>query len=288
MSIVNRKITTVDNNKSFYFSASSFKAKGQPTKKARANFEVMKPTQQCNNVGVVVEEYKNDPTVDYSSDPIAEKYIEKLTNKNECYICGQRIDKNKVNPGQGPLGSECEHILTASTIAMLTGLAGNPTHTAKNQIGDIYCIKIEEMFSILKKNSLQGDKYDELLNEYKKFRGELFPYLYDWAHPACNRLKCALPFLKIDFTLDGPVIADVKDTSSNIEFVLQAILTGKHPNTQKVHTECMEWKQTHVDGNPSFGDVDTFAEARIAIIEERLQNLKDKLMKTDIQKRNMF
>ena len=39
-----------------------------------------------------------------------------VNERNKCYICGQAIDPTK--EGLGPMGSECEHVLSASTIAM--------------------------------------------------------------------------------------------------------------------------------------------------------------------------
>ena len=58
MSILSKKITTVKNSKSFYFSASDFKAAAQPSKKIRsATFEVIDPPKQYANVNEVVEYY---------------------------------------------------------------------------------------------------------------------------------------------------------------------------------------------------------------------------------------
>lgn len=286
MSILSKKITTVKNNKSFYFSASDFKAAAQPSKSIRSRtFEVIDPPKQCANVNELVEHYSANIS-NFSVDTNAQQFIRNLVDRNICYICGQRIDPDKA--GTGPLGSECEHVLSASTIAMLIGLAGNPKDEGKaKRIGDIYFTKVGILFNLLKSNSNQSEKYDELLAEYKKFRGELFPYLYDWAHPACNRLKDNLPFLKIDFTSDGIKISEVSDTEANIEFVLQAILTGKHPSTAKPHSECVEWNKTHVKGLTNKQKED-FADERLRLVKERAQQIKTKIEATELDKRNLF
>jgi len=286
MNILQKKIETVKNSKSFYFSASDFKAKEQPSKSVRAKtFEVINPPQQCKNVDELVEYYKKYIVLDAN----AVKFIANLRDRNICYICGQRIEGTG---GTGPLGSECEHVLSASTIAMLVGLAGNPNNTGATQLGDIYYTKVQMLFNLLKQNSNQGSKYDDLLKEYTQFRGELFPYLYDWAHPACNRLKSDLPFLQVDFTSEGPIIGDVAITSSNIEFVLQAILTGKHPSTGNRHAECVEWNQVHlpeiIKAKEFDGDLDAYARSRLESVTERAQQIKVKLESTEETKRNLF
>lgn len=287
MSILSKKIITVKNNKSFYFSASDFKAAAQPSKSIRSRtFEVIDPPKQCVNVNQLVEHYSENIS-DFSVDTNAQQFIRNLVDRNICYICGQRIDPDKA--GTGPLGSECEHVLSASTIAMLVGLAGNPKDEGKaKRIGDIYFTKVGMLFNLLKSNSNQSDKYDELLTEYKKFRGELFPYLYDWAHPACNRLKDNLPFLKIDFTIDGLKISEVSETEANVEFVLQAILTGMHPSTKKPHSECVEWKKTHLGKIKSVKSLEDFADERLRLVKERAQQIKTKIEATELDKRNLF
>ena len=287
MSILTKTIKTVKNSKSFYFSASDFKAKEQPSKSIRSRtFEVINPPQQCRNVGHIINYYKTQG-LNLEDDTIAASFIRNLIERDICYISGQEIVGES---GTGPLGSECEHVLSASTIAMLVGLAGNPNNMGLRELGDIYLKKVQNLFDLLKNNSSQKDKYDELLKEYIIFRGELFPYLYDWAHPACNRLKDNLPFLKIDFTQNGPQIADVSETESNIEFVLKAILTGEHPSTNKPHKECKEWKETHLDDiKEKFNDdVDAYAKYRLVAIKERAQQIKDKIESTELKKRNLF
>ena len=197
-----------------------------------------------------------------------------------------KIDKDE--GGKGALGSECEHVLSASTIAMLIGLAGNPKDDdMAKRVGDIYFKKVKHLFDLLKNNSTQKTKYDELLAEYMIFRGELFPYLYDWAHPACNRLKDNLPFLKIDFTPTGIQISEPEETECNIEFVLQAILTGNHPSTGKPHSECVEWKDFHVK-NMKKSDMEDLANERLKSVKKRAQQIKAKIEATDIAKRNLF
>lgn len=286
MSILSKKITTVKNSKSFYFSASDFKAAAQPSKKIRsATFEVIDPPKQCANVNEVVEYYRTN-LPKFSVDTNAQQFIKNLVDRNICYICGKVIDPSK--GGTGPLGSECEHVLSASTIAMLIGLAGNPKDEGKaKRVGDIYFTKVGILFNLLKSNTNHPEKYDELLDEYKKFRGELFPYLYDWAHPACNRLKDNLPFLKIDFTSDGLKISEVSETEANIEFVLQAVLTGIHPSTKKPHSECAEWKKTHVK-SLTVKQKEDLAQERLRLVKERAQQIKNKIEATELDKRNLF
>ena len=139
MSILSKKITTVKNSKSFYFSASNFKATSQPSKSIRSRtFEVIDPPKQCANVNQLVEHYSENMS-DFSVDTNAQQFIKNLVDRNICYICGKVIDPDE--GGTGPLGSECEHVLSASTIAMLIGLAGNPKDEGKaKRIGDIYSL----------------------------------------------------------------------------------------------------------------------------------------------------
>ena len=286
MSILTKQIETVKNSKSFYFSASNFKAAAQPSKSVRAKtFEVINPPQQCRNVKEIINYYSTTHNITLEDDPIALDFVKRLNDRKICYICGQSI---KGTAGTGPWGSECEHVLSASTIAMLVGLAGNPTNTGSTQLGDIYYTKVQNLFNLLKQNSKRGSEYDELLKEYTQFRVKLIPYLYDWAHPACNRLKSDLPFLQVDFTSTGPIIGDVAITSSNIEFVLQAILTGNHPSTKKPHSECVEWKKTHLATATKNIDPDTFAEQRLESVTERAQQIKEKLEDTEETKRNLY
>lgn len=286
MSILNKSITTVKNSKSFYFSASDFKAAGQPSKQIRSKtFEVIDPPKQCMNVKPLIEYYQKN-VENFTIDGNATQFIKNLIDRNICYICGMRIDPSK--GGKGPFGSECEHVLSASTIAMLIGLAGNPNDEGMaKRVGDIYFNKVKYLFDLLKSNSNSGDEYDKLLDDYKRFRGELFPYLYDWAHPACNRLKDNLPFLKIDFTSDGIKLSEVSETECNIEFVLQAIMTGIHPSTKKPHSECVEWKQEHLNKIKK-SDIETLAQERLELVKERAQQIKDKLGQTDVTKRDLF
>ena len=83
MSILTKQIETVKNSKSFYFSASNFKAAAQPSKSVRAKtFEVINPPQQCRNVNELVEYYKTNMDLDAN----AAKFIANLRDRNICYI----------------------------------------------------------------------------------------------------------------------------------------------------------------------------------------------------------
>ena len=78
MSILTKQIETVKNSKSFYFSASDFKAAEQPSKSIRAKtFEVINPPQQCKNVNELVEYYDTG-----GLDANAAKFIANLKDRN--------------------------------------------------------------------------------------------------------------------------------------------------------------------------------------------------------------
>ena len=100
----------VGNSKKYYFSAADMQAPGQPGKAARKNFEISTPTDQCNKANEYAALLQH----------MGEHAITRLEPKiTPCYICGLPIN---YDDGTHPDGRECEHILTASSIAMLIGL----------------------------------------------------------------------------------------------------------------------------------------------------------------------
>ena len=189
----------VGNSKKYYFSAADMQAPGQPGKDARKNFEISTPTDQCNKAN----EYAG-------SQHIGEHAITRLSTrdpKTPCYICGLPIN---YDDGTHTDGRECEHILTASSIAMLIGL---PSDTYSKVLDNI-------IDDLIKDDSVNASIYTELKTGYESYQKLLWPYVYAWSHPRCNKIKDNWPFLKINYKSSGPVIFDPSETSVNIRKVL--------------------------------------------------------------------
>ena len=189
----------VGNSKKYYFSAADMQAPGQPGKAARKNFEISTPTDQCNKAN----EYAG-------SQHIGEHAITRLSTsdpKTPCYICGLPIN---YDDGTHTDGRECEHILTASSIAMLIGL---PSDTYSKVLDNI-------IDDLIRDDSGNAPIYTELKTSYESYQKLLWPYVYAWSHPRCNKIKDNWPFLKINYKSSGPVIFDPSETSVNIRKVL--------------------------------------------------------------------
>ena len=189
----------IDNSQRYYFSAKDMKGKKQMGKKARANFEVVRPTPQCNRVINAC-----------------------IPGTTRCYICGYLISRND---GLNQTGRECEHILTASTIAMLSGL---PDHIYKQQQEKV-------------KKDISGGNYlfDQFYAKYESYQEGLHSLVYDWAHPQCNSIKDQHPYLRVDFTPGSVVVRNPTYTGNNIKRTLGELL--RRDNKTPVHTR--DWQR---------------------------------------------
>ena len=125
-----------------------------------------------------------------------------------CYICGLTIDKDDGST----TGRECEHVLTASTIAMLCGLEGGKK-------ADPYTDKAEALIDEMENNDSTNTKYRTFYSDYKAFQSDLRKDVYDWSHPRCNKIKKDHPYLKIDFKPSGITIYDPSETEDNIKIL---------------------------------------------------------------------
>lgn len=232
----NKKLTK--NSKTSYFSAIDF---SQGKVKARGDLFEPSISGQCNE------------TIGYC-----------VPGKTFCYICrlpicqegalstpstfkpkgwkkGQRKGiKYMATPG----GASCEHVLTVTSIAMLAGLAGG---------------KYEENIKKIFKDSLKSVKADQrkaIEKAFFDFRNELlygvrygkkveyvlsgaFGTVYQWSHPACNEIKNELPYLKIDYTKDGPKIDKI--CLDNIRFTIGKLLIQGETNGETKTSAY--WKQ---------------------------------------------
>ena len=232
----NKKLT--QNSKTSYFSAIDF---SQGKVKARGDLFEPSIAGQCNE------------TIGYC-----------VPGKTFCYICrlpicqdgalstpssfkpkgwkkGQRKGiKYMATPG----GASCEHVLTVTSIAMLAGLAGG---------------KYEENIKKIFKDSLKSVKADQrkaIEKAFFDFRNELlygvrfgkkvdsvlsgmYGTVYQWSHPACNEIKNELPYLKIDYTKDGPKIDKI--CLDNIRFTIGKLLIQGEKNGETKTSAY--WKQ---------------------------------------------
>ena len=232
----NKKLT--QNSKSSYFSAIDF---SQGRVKARGDLFEPSISGQCNE------------TIGYC-----------VPGKTFCYICrlpicqegalstpssfkpkgwkkGQRKGiKYMATPG----GASCEHVLTVTSIAMLAGLAGG---------------KYEENIKKIFQDSLKSVKADQrkaIEKAFFDFRNELlygvrfgkkvdsvlsgmFGTVYQWSHPACNEIKNELPYLKIDYTKNGPKIDKI--CVDNIRFTIGKLLIQGEKNGETKTSAY--WKQ---------------------------------------------
>ncbi|ANS04231.1 hypothetical protein [uncultured Mediterranean phage] len=184
MSSYKTKIPWVENSKEYYFSATHLKGDKQSGEKARQNFEVTTPQTQCENA----LDDKVDPGI------------------SKCYICGLTIDQDDGST----TGRECEHVLTASTIAMLCGLEGGKK-------ADPYTVKAKALIDEMENNDSTNTKYRTFYNDYVVFQSDLRKDVYDWSHPRCNKIKKDHPYLKIDFKPSGITIYDPSETEDNIK-----------------------------------------------------------------------
>ena len=151
---------------------------------------------------------------------MGEHAITRLSTRNPktpCYICGLPIN---YDDGTHSDGRECEHILTASSIAMLIGLPS-----------DTYSKVLENIIDdLIRDDSVNASIYTELKTGYESYQKLLWPYVYAWSHPRCNKIKDNWLFLKINYKPSGPIIFDPLETSVNIRRIMQPYRTIKTLN----------------------------------------------------------
>ena len=113
----------------------------------------------------------------------------------KCYICGFNIDQPGSNFKTAPRGSQCEHVLTVTTIAMLSGLSNMEYDRI---IGDIATGNRFKPYNEFRNRMINIGLGPGKITEGGGEAG----IVYKWSHPACNLIKNEYPFLGIiNFTL---------------------------------------------------------------------------------------
>ena len=210
-----------ENDKQYYFSANSFKQIDDDHKEYKKRQELFEygVDTQCSEAGCGSQ-------------------ASLIDGETRCYICGERILSSKGHFRNNPDGSQCEHVLTATTIAMLCGLSNSAYTEMINKIRD-------ESILILQGNTL--------VQEFMTFRNKLIRngidgttdsdegggkkgIVYKWSHPACNLIKNEYPFIRINFTKDGPIIIDNVGCNS-VQYVLQMLWSSKDDH------RAIEWRK---------------------------------------------
>jgi len=257
------QLNWVKNHARFYFSASHLGHPDQDGDKKRDSFEVLSAGKQCEEAAKFMSELKGTP--EYHAN------LDLQINTTECYICGLKITEGGGLSMKSPAGHQCEHILTASTIAMLVGLPGT-----------IYEKTSMELITDLHKNSIMKDKYDEFYQGYQIFQKELWPLLYDWSHPTCNEYKGNNPFLRIDFKSKGIKVYPLSKTSDNIKKLL-GILLYKEIDPSK-ESKISLWRDNVLHAQLSASsDIDSFALTRYRSIIQKMQLIIAKLNKYSVK-----
>jgi len=205
----------VKNHVRFYFSAAELGHPLQKSSRRRGTYEVIKTKPQCDAaLGKILK-----------------------INTTSCYICGLKITEEGGQSMESPAGHQCEHILTASTIGMLTGLPGTVSNV------DIYDAESRDIINELMNDSTKGDTYVKFYSDYKVFQKSIWPLLYDWSHPACNEHKDNHPFLRIDFKHSGLRVLPLATTSDNIKKLLAILFYRVEPATKK-GTKVTKWRKS--------------------------------------------
>ena len=203
-----------------YFGSKNIGHQNVQGDKKRKNFEILKPERQCYEAAQYIQSIDN--------------HLKLELNVTPCYICGFTINQSGGDPKESPGGHQCEHILTASTIAMLTGLP--------SPVYDSEASKIIKSLQSKKKQPI----YDDFYREYVTFQKMMWPKLYDWSHPACNEIKREFPFLKINFEPEGVVVVSPKETETNIKKLLGELLFSKHRSFIKKTIKQKTKKKTYI------------------------------------------
>jgi len=251
------QLNWVKNHARFYFSASHLGHPEQPGNKKRDAFEVLKPGLQCKKALECMGKLVGQPG--YHTNLQLEYGV------TECYISGLKITEKGGLSMKTPGGHQCEHILTASTIAMLTGLPS-----------PMYKTECSEILDELRDESSMDHRYSEFISRYESFQEELWPLLYDWSHPVCNEFKDNHPFLKINFRLKGLKIIPSEYTSNNIKKLL-AILFYSHVDPT-IETKLSKWRESVVNKQlPRGTDLNQYVQDRYESIYQKIQGIEDKI-----------
>jgi hypothetical protein len=250
------RLNWVKNHARFYYSAAKIGHPRQKGSQRRDAFEVIKPESQCKKALDCMNMLRGTPL-----------YHENLEKRSECYICGLKITETGGQSMVTPAGCQCEHILTASTIAMLTGLPS-----------DIYKSERDSIIEGLKKKSKMKDRFDGFIRGYEEFQNELWAILYDWAHPACNEYKGDHPFLRIDFKSKGLKVIPLSQTSDNIKKLL-AILFYSETGTSDGETKLSLWRKS-MKQQPTFpgpNEFDAYVLFRYYSVFQKVSLIETKL-----------
>ena len=212
-------------------------------------------------------------------------YVGKDPNKKLSYFLPENFTigkapkskKVKMFPAT-PAGKQCEHVLTASVIAILCGLCNKAYweqltkfFNANNKFPEdkkerFY--KYREALLGVKECGKDKEKYTGVWKDYAKNGKDYPPSVYQWAHPACNFWKNEYPYLKIDFKLSGPEVetptkedlfaafttpADksISDGDYNILWTLARLRDGG--KDKRIMSE--EWGKEFKDLKATFGDL---------------------------------
>lgn len=254
-----------DNDKRYYYSASSFKQVDENSreyKKRQELFEYGVDTQ-CDESGCGSQ----------GSLSTRDPYI-------TCYICGKEIRKSKGDFHKDPDGSQCEHVLTATTIAMLCGLSNSAYTDLINDIKGSYGSSNNNLDTFLEFRELlirigndQGVDSDD--------GGGKRGIVYKWSHPACNLIKNEYPFIVINFTKDGPKIVENPTNKgkacNSIDYVLEMLWLNKDDHRSKEYRKEFDGDEEEYCNNDAMKEY----------VEERKKKIENDILepiKTNIKK----
>ena len=254
----------VKNHTRYYFSAAQLGHPGMPSNKKRATFEVTDPNNQCKEALSHMSKLSGKPGFHTN--------LNLQLGITKCYISGFTITDDGGLSMKDQAGYQCEHILTASTIAMLCGLPSK-----------LYAEVCEELLSDLKENSDNSGRYTAFHESYKTYQEELWPLLYDWSMPCPNEYKDNHPFLRVDFKSDGLRVKPLEETVGNIKKLL-GILFLKPIDPSKVSKislfrEQVVKKQLTTDLHQHMIDRFTFITRKMMLIKEKLDSYDPILLK---------
>lgn len=211
-----------DNDSQYYFSAAAFTQVDENSRSFSERNELFEYgiDSQCSESGCG-----------------SKRELPKLEVKTKCYICGYPILHESGEWRKHPEGSQCEHVLTVSTIAMLCGLSNNDYTKLLDEMLDQYhlgenLILFKEFRELLIRkgnNKNPPAKSDE--------GGGNKGIVYKWSHPACNLIKNEYPFIIVKFTEKGPVMVyrpkRKEESCDSLKYVLETLWMG----TNKKETE---------------------------------------------------
>lgn len=254
-----------DNDKRYYYSASSFKQVDENSreyKKRQELFEYGVDTQ-CDESGCGSQ----------GSLSTRDPYI-------TCYICGKEIRKSKGDFHKDPDGSQCEHVLTATTIAMLCGLSNSAYTDLINDIKESYGSSNNNLDTFLEFRELlirKGNDQGVDSNDGGGKRG----IVYKWSHPACNLIKNEYPFIVINFTKDGPKIVENPTNKgkacNSIDYVLEMLWLNKDDHRSKEYRKEFDGDEEEYCNNDAMKEY----------VEDRKQKIEKDILepiKTNIKK----